>query len=78
MAVREFRLAKTIATVLWTSAPEQPKVGGTHDTHAAPGRACHVRDAGLDKALAYYTEVNGLVLNSRDKDRAYLASRPAS
>jgi catechol 2,3-dioxygenase-like lactoylglutathione lyase family enzyme len=29
----------------------------------------------LDKALAYYTEVNGLVLNSRDKDRAYLASK---
>ena len=29
----------------------------------------------LDKALAYYTEVNGLVLSSRDKDRAYLASK---
>src|SRR3979490_3011463 len=29
----------------------------------------------LDKALAYYTEVNGLVLRSRDKDRAYLASK---
>jgi catechol 2,3-dioxygenase-like lactoylglutathione lyase family enzyme len=29
----------------------------------------------LDKALAYYTEVNGLVLHSRDKDRAYLASK---
>ncbi|HEY2137066.1 MAG TPA: VOC family protein, partial [Xanthobacteraceae bacterium] len=29
----------------------------------------------LDKALAYYTEVNGLVLDSRDKDRAYLASK---
>jgi catechol 2,3-dioxygenase-like lactoylglutathione lyase family enzyme len=29
----------------------------------------------LDKALAYYTEVNGLVLNSRDKDRAFLASK---
>jgi catechol 2,3-dioxygenase-like lactoylglutathione lyase family enzyme len=29
----------------------------------------------LDKALAYYIEVNGLVLNSRDKDRAYLASK---
>jgi len=47
-------------------APDSQKVGGTHD-HAAPGRACHVRDADLDKALAYYTEVNGLVLNSRDK-----------
>ncbi len=29
----------------------------------------------LDKALAYYTEVNGLVLNTRDKNRAYLASK---
>src|SRR3981189_1076935 len=29
----------------------------------------------LDKALAYYTEVNGLVLSSRDEDRAYLASK---
>ena len=29
----------------------------------------------LDKALAYYTEVNGMVLHAREKDRAYLASK---
>jgi len=29
----------------------------------------------LDKALAYYVEVNGLVLHARDKDRAYLSSK---
>ena len=29
----------------------------------------------LDKALAYYTEVNGLKLVSREKGRAYLASK---
>ena len=29
----------------------------------------------LDKALAYYTEVLGLVLHAREKDRAYLASK---
>src|SRR3981189_426243 len=42
-----------------------------------PRRVGHARlqAADLDKALAYYTEVNGLVLSSRDKDRAYLASK---
>jgi catechol 2,3-dioxygenase-like lactoylglutathione lyase family enzyme len=29
----------------------------------------------LDRAIAYYTEVNGLVLNARDKSHAYLASK---
>ena len=29
----------------------------------------------LDKAIAYYTEVNGLVLNAKDKSRAFLASK---
>ena len=29
----------------------------------------------LDRAIAYYTEVNGLTLNSRDKARAFLASK---
>ena len=29
----------------------------------------------LDKALAYYVEVAGLVPHARDKDRAYLASK---
>jgi catechol 2,3-dioxygenase-like lactoylglutathione lyase family enzyme len=29
----------------------------------------------LDRAIAYYTEVNGLVLSARDKGRAYLASK---
>jgi len=29
----------------------------------------------LDKAIAYYTDVNGLVLNIKDKSRAFLASK---
>src|SRR5215510_4208017 len=29
----------------------------------------------LDRAIAYYTEVTGLVLNSRDRSRAFLASK---
>lgn len=29
----------------------------------------------LDRAVAYYTEVNGLVLSARDKGRVYLASK---
>ena len=29
----------------------------------------------LDRAIAYYTDVNGLVLNARDKDHAYFASK---
>jgi catechol 2,3-dioxygenase-like lactoylglutathione lyase family enzyme len=29
----------------------------------------------LDKAIAYYTDVNGLVLNVKDKSRAFLASK---
>jgi catechol 2,3-dioxygenase-like lactoylglutathione lyase family enzyme len=29
----------------------------------------------LDRAVAYYTDVNGLVLNARDKSRAFLASK---
>lgn len=29
----------------------------------------------LDRAIAYYTHVNGLVLSARDKGRAYLASK---
>ena len=29
----------------------------------------------LDKAIAYYTDVNGLVLSAREKGRAFLASK---
>ena len=29
----------------------------------------------LDRAIAYYTDVNGLVLNAKDKNRAFLASK---
>jgi catechol 2,3-dioxygenase-like lactoylglutathione lyase family enzyme len=29
----------------------------------------------LDRAIAYYTEVNGLVLSAKDKSRAFLASK---
>src|SRR5437764_15289986 len=29
----------------------------------------------LDRAIAYYTEVNGLVLSAKDKGRAFLASK---
>ena len=29
----------------------------------------------LDRAIAYYTDVNGLVLSAKDKDRAFLASK---
>jgi catechol 2,3-dioxygenase-like lactoylglutathione lyase family enzyme len=29
----------------------------------------------LDRAIAYYTEVSGLVLNAKDKNRAFLASK---
>jgi catechol 2,3-dioxygenase-like lactoylglutathione lyase family enzyme len=29
----------------------------------------------LDRAISYYTDVNGLVLNAREKDRAFLASK---
>lgn len=29
----------------------------------------------LDRAITYYTEVNGLALNAKDKSRAYLASK---
>jgi catechol 2,3-dioxygenase-like lactoylglutathione lyase family enzyme len=29
----------------------------------------------LDRAIAYYTEVNGLVLNAKDSSRAFLASK---
>jgi len=29
----------------------------------------------LNRAIAYYTDVNGLVLNAKDKHRAYLASK---
>ena len=29
----------------------------------------------LDKAIAYYTDVNGLVLSDRQQGRAYLASK---
>jgi catechol 2,3-dioxygenase-like lactoylglutathione lyase family enzyme len=29
----------------------------------------------LDRAIAYYTDVNGLVLNAKDKSRAFMASK---
>jgi hypothetical protein len=29
----------------------------------------------LDKAIAYYTQVNGLVLDTKEHDRAFLASK---
>src|SRR5712664_325759 len=29
----------------------------------------------LDRAIAYYTDVNGLVLSAREKGRAFLASK---
>ena len=30
---------------------------------------------GLDKAIAYFTQVNGLVLDTKEHDRAFLASK---
>ena len=43
-------------------------------------KACRIGHAtfvtpDLDRAITYYTEVNGLVLNAKDKGRAYLASK---
>src|SRR5262249_30098600 len=47
------------------------------DSMIKPSRVGHAtfETPDLDKALAYYTEVNGMVLHAREKDRAYLASK---
>src|SRR5258708_10546138 len=51
--------------------------GILEDPMMKPSRLGHAtfETQDLDKAVAYYTDVNGLVVASRDKDRAYLASK---
>jgi catechol 2,3-dioxygenase-like lactoylglutathione lyase family enzyme len=47
------------------------------DAMIKPSRVGHAtfETPDIDKAIAYYTEINGLKLASRDKNRAYLASK---
>src|SRR5262245_36102395 len=48
--------------------------GASHDQASRIGHATF-ETPDIDRAVAYYTDVNGLVLHAREKGRAYLASK---